>query len=187
MSQGSAANDARSENLPARGRAPGSGEHQILSSAALHGSRQREQASVQEYFDRFAAAMMAADKKAMLQLWGVPAFVVGVNEARVLQSEDEAAEQAQRFFSEARGLYGAQGFVQTRPEITGLDWVGPDLVIATVRWPYLDENDRVLCEESSSYTLLRGEDGGYKVRAITLRGPAKDPALQELQDGTDGE
>jgi hypothetical protein len=39
-----------------------------------------------------------------------------------------------------------------------------------VRWPYLDQNDRVKGEESSSYTLLRGEDGSFKVRAITLRG-----------------
>jgi hypothetical protein len=87
-----------------------------------------------------------------------------------------------------------------------LDWIGEDLVVATVRWPYLDQNDRVLGEESSSYTLLRGEDGSFKLRVITLRGeaPCVSDAAQidaatappepqrgldglDGQDGTDGE
>lgn len=76
MSQRSARNDAAGEASSARGRAPGSGAHQIVSKGptdeAARTSPQREQASVQEYFDRFAAAMTSGDIKAMKKLWGVP-------------------------------------------------------------------------------------------------------------------
>jgi hypothetical protein len=84
----------------------------------------------------------------------------------VVQSESEV----EQFFGGAKEMYNERGIVGTRAEITHLDWIGQDLVIVTVRWPYLDGNERVLGEESSSYTLLRGEDGGFKLRVITLRG-----------------
>ena len=86
--------------------------------------------------------------------------------SRLVQSDEEV----EQFFAGAKDMYNERGIVGTRAEIVDLDWVGEDLVIATVRWPYLDQNDRVLGEESSSYTLLRGEDGGFKVRVVTLRG-----------------
>jgi hypothetical protein len=116
--------------------------------------------------DRFADAMTTGDTRAMAKLWGVPAFVIGSHDARVVQSEDEV----EQFFAGAKDLYNDRGIVSTRAEILELDWVGTDLVIAKVRWPYLDQNDRVLGEESSSYTLLRGEDGGFKARVVTMRG-----------------
>jgi|SRR5688572_14096265 hypothetical protein len=142
----------------------GSGHHRVVSS----GSVDRERAGVQQYLDRFAEAMTSGDTKTMAKLWGVPAFVIGANEARVVQSESEV----EQFFDGAKDMYNERGIVGTRAEIVDLDWVGPDLVIARVRWPYLDQNDRTLGEESSSYTLLRGEDGGFKLRVITMRGEA---------------
>jgi hypothetical protein len=125
---------------------------------------------VQEYLDSFATAMTSGDTKTMARLWGVPAFVIGENMARVVQSEDEV----EQFFAGAKDMYNERGIVGTRAEIMDLDWIGEDMVIARVRWPYLDQNDRVLGEESSSYTLLRGEDRGFKVRVITMRGEKKD-------------
>lgn len=145
-----------------------SGHHRVVSSEPAD----RERAGVQQYFDRFAEAMTSGDTKTMAKLWGVPAFVVGPNEARVVQSESEV----EQFFDGAKDMYNERGIVGTRAEIVDLDWVGTDLVIATVRWPYLDQNDRTLGEESSSYTLLRGEDGGFKLRVITMRGEAGNDA-----------
>jgi hypothetical protein len=153
---------------------PGSGQHRV----AAPESAARERAGVQRYFDRFAVAMTTGDMKTMTQLWGVPAFVIGPNEARVVQSEGEV----EQFFAGGKDIYNERGIVGTRAEIVSLDWVGTDLVIATVRWPYLDQNDRTLGEESSSYTLLRGEDGGFKLRVITLRGEASD--VSEKEDET---
>jgi len=140
----------------------GSGSHRVVRPE----TNERERAGIQQYFDRFAEAMTTGDDKTMAKLWGVPAFVIGANEARVVQSEAEV----EQFFAGAKDIYNERGIVGTRAEIVDLDWVGTDLVIATVRWPYLDQNDRTLAEESSSYTLLRGEDGGFKLRVVTMRG-----------------
>jgi len=136
--------------------------------------------------------MTSGDTRAMVKLWGVPAFVIGAQEARALQSEADV----ERFFEGAKDLYNERGIVSTRAEIAHLDWVSNDLVIVTVRWPYLDGIDRVLGEESSSYTLLRGEDGSFKVRVVTLRGQVE-PIMESQatagaapgapDDGTDGE
>jgi hypothetical protein len=174
MAQRSARNDAAA--TPAR--SPGSGEHRVVSKRPNTPSREREQASVQEYFDRFAAAMTSGDTKTMAQLWGVPAFVIGTHEARVVQSESDV----EQFFSGARELYNRRGIVGTRAEIVNLDWIDEELVMATVRWPYLDQSERTIGEESSTYTLLRGEDRSFKLRVITFRGPAN-----VSEDGTCGE
>ena len=195
MSQTSARDSSEQNSGQLRGRAPASGSHRAIKRP----SPQTEQASVQEYLDRFATALTSGDTKTMTKLWGVPAFVIGATEARVVHSESEV----EQFFGGAKDLYNERGIVGTRAEITNLDWVGDDLVVATVRWPYLDENDRVLGGESSSYTLLRGEDGSFKLRVITLRGEvepiqrmATDDAgaqrngsndASETKDGTDGE
>lgn len=195
MSQRSARNDAAAQSASKGARSAGSGEHRVVSKGpsatsttiqkAAVPSPQREQASVQEYFDRFAVAMTSGDMKAMTRLWGVPAFVIGTHEARVVQSEAEI----EQFFSGAKQLYTRRGIVGTRAEIVDLDWIDQELVMATVRWPYLDQNDRTIGEESSTYTLLRGEDGSFKLRVITFRGPARAPeaADTETEDGTDGE
>ena len=180
MSQRSARNDAAKESKKRSGRSPGSGPHEIAEQSDR--GPKRDRAGVQDYLDRFAAAMTSGDTKIMAKLWGVPAFVVGVSEARVVQSEAEV----EQFFGGAKDMYNARGITDTRAEIAGLDWIGDDLVIATVRWPYLDAQERVLGQESSSYTLLRGEDGSFKLRVITLRGESdKTPATPTEE--TDGE
>jgi hypothetical protein len=166
MSQRAAKHESR-EQVGASGQDEAnaaSGQHRVASP----GRADRERAGVQQYLDRFAEAMTSGDLKTMAKLWGVPAFVIGPNEARVVQSEVEV----EQFFDGAKDMYNERGIVGTRAEIVHLDWVGTDLVIATVRWPYLDQNDRTLGEESSSYTLLRGEDGGFKLRVVTMRGEA---------------
>jgi hypothetical protein len=163
MSQRAAKHESR-EQVGQRAASADSGQHRISSQETAD----RERAGVQRYLDRFAEAMTSGDLQTMVGLWGVPAFVIGENEARVVQSESEV----EQFFDGAKDMYNERGIAGTRAEIIDLDWVAHDLVIATVRWPYLDQNDRTLGEESSSYTLLRGEDGGFKLRVITLRGAA---------------
>lgn len=143
-------------------RSPGSGSQRAIKSPAGPTDR----ASVQEYLDRFATAMTSGDTKTMAKLWGVPAFVIGPTMAKAVQSEAEVEE----FFGGAQAMYNERGIIDTRPEIMDLDWIGEDLVVATVNWPYLDQNEKVVGSEKSSYTLLRGEDGSFKVRVVTMRG-----------------
>lgn len=126
--------------------------------------------------------MIAGDTKEMTRLWGVPAFVIGRCEARVVQSESEV----EQFFDGAKETYNELGITRTRAEVTHLDWVGTDLVVATVRWPHLNESEEELGEETSSYTLLRGEDGGFKLRAILMRG-AEGPVAKLAANLADGE
>lgn len=172
----SAGTDA-STPFSARARAPESGLYKV----GLKRPVSRERASVQEYFDRFAAAMTSGDTKAMLKLWGLPAFVLGKYEARVVQSESEV----EQFFNVAKDMYNQRGITRTSADVIGLDWVDSDLVVATVRWPYLDDQDQELGEETASYTLLRGENGSFKTRSVLLRSQAPTPVRAE--DGTDGE
>lgn len=179
------ARDAAGTAWP-RPRTASTGAHQVTKRRSAQG----EQSSVQEYLDRFATALTSGDPNTMSKLWGVPAFVVGDNEARVVQSESEIEE----FFGNSKDLYNERGIVGARAEIANLDWIGQDLVIATVTWLYLDGNDRVLCEESSSYTLLRGENRSFKLRVLTMRGAGEPDADEgkpigagDRRDGTDGE
>jgi hypothetical protein len=44
-----------------------------------------------------------------------------------------------------------------------------DLVVATVRWPYLNEQGEEVGEEAASYTPWRGEDDRYELRSLLLR------------------
>lgn len=168
-----AANDAeRQESERA------SGQHAV---ALKRPTEQREQASVQRYFDRFAEAMTVGDWRTMSSLWGVPAFVLGRYEARVVQSESVL----EPLFQGAKAWYEARGRTQTRAEIQHLDWVARDLVVATVRLSHLNDQEDELGEECSSYTLLRGEDGSYKLRSVLLRSAFGIGA--ERVDGTEDE
>lgn len=179
MSQRAAKHESREQVGQKHGAAeeqPGSGEHRVVQPPSPH----RERAGVQRYLDLFGEAMTSGDMKTMAKLWGVPAFVIGPNEARVVQSESEV----EQFFDGAKDMYNERGIFATRAEIVSLDWVGNDLVIATVRWPYLDQNERTLGEESSSYTLLRGEDGGFKLRVITMRGASGNAPEMESETPT---
>lgn len=141
-------------------------------SAAGRKPRRIEQAeesvrqSVQSYLDRFTRAVTTADTKTLAKLWEVPAFVIGAEHARVIQSLDEVEE----FFAGAKEMYNERGIVDTRAEIQDLDVISDDLVIVRVRFPYYDENGDEQGEESSSYTLKRSSDGEFKMRVVTMRG-----------------
>lgn len=168
MSQQSARSGAQQQlSNKSKARSPGSGSQR----AVRPQGGPDERASVQEYLDRFATAMTTGDTKTMTRLWGVPAFVIGPDMAKVVQSEDEVEE----FFSGAKAAYNERGIMDTRADIEDLDWISEDMVIVTVRWPQLDQNEKELGAERSSYTLLKGEDGSYKVRVITMRGEERSP------------
>jgi ketosteroid isomerase-like protein len=153
---------SRSKRSQSSKHSPDSGKQRV----AKRSFGPADRASVQDYLDRFATAMTSGDTKAVASLWGVPAFVIGKNEARVVESEAEV----EQFFAGAKDMYNQRGIMDTQAEIQELDWIDEDLVIVTVRWPYLDQNEKEIGQEASSYTLLRGEDGQFKLRVATMRG-----------------
>jgi hypothetical protein len=131
----------------------------------------RDMASVQGFLDRLARAVTSGDTRTIAALWEVPAFVIGEEDAQVIRS----AAEVERFFAGACEAYNARGIVDTRAEITDLDWISDNLVMVRVRWPYLDGHKQEHGEESSTYTLRRDEQGELRLRVATMRGELKAP------------
>ncbi|HEU5076324.1 MAG TPA: hypothetical protein VFU02_19160 [Polyangiaceae bacterium] len=130
------------------------------------GVTHHDAAEVQHFLDRFAKAMTSGDAKAVARLWEAPAFVIDEH-ASIAVPDLDAVE---RFFAGAKDQYNAQGITTTKAEILDLDWVTDNLVVARVRWPYLDDSGKSLGAESSSYTLKRNADGELKLRVVLMRG-----------------
>jgi hypothetical protein len=121
---------------------------------------------VQAFFDRFARALTAGDGKAIAGMWAVPALVVGDKSVQAVGSLREVEE----FFRGAKDQYNALGITGTRADIRRLDWLTDRIVMADVRWPYLDANGNEKGEESSTYTLRKDDTGELKMQVVVMRG-----------------
>jgi hypothetical protein len=132
----------------------------------LHQPRPSDDLGVKEYLDGFARALTAGDGSAIAEMWETPAFVLGADMARVVNTPKEVAQ----FFGGARDQYREIGITDTRAEIVRLDEITDHLVMVRVRWPYLDSNGREMGAEASTYTLVRQGDGDWKLRVAVMHG-----------------
>lgn len=121
---------------------------------------------VQEFLNGFAEALVAGDGAAIAEMWETPAFLLGHELARTLVKPEEVAE----FFGGAREQYKDIGITGTRAEIVRLDEITDHLVMARVRWPYLDGQDNEMGAEVSTYTLSRQGKGDWKFRIAVMHG-----------------
>jgi hypothetical protein len=121
---------------------------------------------VQDLLDRLAHARMSGDGEALATLYEVPAIVIGADGVSAIDSPAQIAD----LFGAARRQYEARGVVGMRPDLIDLERIGGRLVIATVRWPYLDASGHELGAEASDYTLRRDDHGRLRVRAVLMRG-----------------
>jgi len=149
-----------------KARATGQSGSERDTSAQRDGMTQRDHAEVQRFLDRFASAMTSGDTHAVAQLWEAPAFVIDDRDSIAVPN----LEAVEHFFAGAKDQYNAQGITTTKAEIVDLDWVSDNLVVARVRWPYLDDAGNTRGAESSSYTLKRNRDGDFKLRVVLMRG-----------------
>jgi hypothetical protein len=85
--------------------------------------------SVTEFFDRYAAALLARDEQAVAQLYAVPALILFPG-APVAVSD---ASQTEEFFASAWAQYDGVDEVDKRVEILA---TGPATVWADVTWSY---------------------------------------------------
>lgn len=122
--------------------------------------------AVREFLDRFASALTAGDGRAVAALWETPAFVLGDQMARVVNS----AQEVEQFFSGAKDQYNARGIAEARAEILELDWLSEHIVQVEARWPYLDAYGQELGHETSTYTLMRNEEGSLRLRVAVMHG-----------------
>ena len=127
---------------------------------------QKQSSEIQEVLDQIAVAITAGDGETVMALWELPAFVVGESMAQVIDDIDEGA----KFFGGAKKQYRKMGIADTRAEIEDVEWLGKDVAVAKVRWPYLDEDGREVGGERSDYTFKRDESGALKVRSVLMRG-----------------
>jgi hypothetical protein len=132
----------------------------------LHQPKPKDDLGVQDFLDRFGNALTAGDSEAIAQMWQTPAFVLGQDMARVVDTSAEAAE----FFGGAREQYNQLGIVDTKAEIVRLDEITDRLVMARVHWPYLDAEGRDVGGECSTYTLTREGTGDWKFRIVVMHG-----------------
>jgi hypothetical protein len=124
------------------------------------------QSDVQSFLDRFARAFTSGDGRATAKMWEVPALVVSDGGLHAVGS----AAEVEQFFSGGKEQYTSRGISDTRAEIVRLTWATDRLAIVQVRWPYLDERGEEVGEESSTYTLRRGDDGQLRICVAVLHG-----------------
>lgn len=94
------------------------------------------------------AALIAGDAGAVAGFDEVPAPVIGEGGVIAVQSRSRSVA----FFGAATEQYAARGVVDTRADLIDLERIGHRIVIASVRWPYLDEHRRELGAELSDDT-----------------------------------
>lgn len=127
---------------------------------------------VQQFLERMGHALVAGDGATVATFWGVPAIVISDHGVVAVSS----LEQISAFFSGAKQQYVEQGIASTRPDLVDLERIGERLVIATVRWPYLDASGRERGgAERSDYTLRRNDRGELEVRCVLMRGVEPPP------------
>jgi hypothetical protein len=131
--------------------------------APTPGTEDRE---VQTFFDNFGRSLTAGDARTVAKMWAVPAYVIGDNGAQDVSTRDEV----EQFFTGAKEQYNKRGITDTRAEIFGLEWVTDRIVVADVRWPYLDERGEEKGSEASTYTLRRDDNGELKLHVALMRG-----------------
>ncbi|HJU72829.1 MAG TPA: hypothetical protein VJ717_03715 [Gemmatimonadaceae bacterium] len=125
-----------------------------------------EDREVQDFFDRMGRSLTAGDAGTVAGMWAVPAYVIGDAMAQAITSR----EDIEKFFAGAKGEYNKRGITDTRADIASLEWIGDRIVVADIRWPYLDAHGNEVGGESSTYTLRRDDAGQLKLHIALMRG-----------------
>ena len=123
-------------------------------------------AQVQALLEAVATAVTTGNGQGAADCWAVPAFVLGAQHELVVASLGEVA----RHFGGARAQYNARGIGDTRPEVQWLEWIGDDLALVEVRWPWLDAQGEEAGSETSTYLLKRDAAGELKLRVAVMHG-----------------
>ena len=121
---------------------------------------------LQEFFDRFTRALTAGDGKAVAEMWETPAYFIG---DEMIRSEEDPVE-VEKFFGSAKDMYASKGISGTFAELGPVQWVTERIAEVDVRFPWLDAQGNERGEESSRYTLRRGDDGALRLCVAVMRG-----------------
>lgn len=109
---------------------------------------------VEQFFDRYAAALLARDAKAMAQLYAVPALILFPGNSIPVSD----AKQTEEFFTASWSQYEGVQEADRRMDIMG---EAPHSIWADVTWIYGGQPRERFC-----YQLVQGPEG-YQVAVLT--------------------
>jgi hypothetical protein len=110
--------------------------------------------TVEKFFDRYAAALLARDERTMGQLYAVPALILFPGNSLVVSD----AAQTERFFASSWAQYDGVDAVTKHTNVMA---EAPGTVWADVTWSYDGEPRERFC-----YQLVERGDG-YQVAVLT--------------------
>jgi ketosteroid isomerase-like protein len=110
--------------------------------------------AVEQFFDHYAAALLARDEKAISRMYAVPALIISPDQLIAVSD----ASQTEQFFASSWEQY--EGVEEANPQITIMGQA-PASIWADVSWSY---SGRV--QERFCYQLTRGTDG-YQIAVLT--------------------
>jgi hypothetical protein len=111
---------------------------------------------VEAFLDRYAEVLAGGDLPGIAACYTLPALVAG-DDATIPISEPGQVEAA---FAGAAEAYKAQGLVGIRAELRGVDRLTPNLLLADVRWAYLDDAGEARRHSTYRYLLRRSAPEG---------------------------
>ncbi|HEX8508405.1 MAG TPA: hypothetical protein VF635_02750 [Propionibacteriaceae bacterium] len=111
--------------------------------------------AVSDFFDRYAAALLARDARAVAALYAVPALILFPGQAIPVSD----ASQTEGFFASSWGQYEGVDRVDKNVSIMGS---GPGTVWVDVTWTYGDRASEHFC-----YQLIEG-GGELQIAVLTL-------------------
>src|SRR5690606_26625013 len=103
---------------------------------------------------------------AIARMWEIPALVIADEFVQDITDKNEL----HALFAGSREHYNSAGVTDTQPQIVRLDEITDRVVVARVRWPWLDDDGREMGAECSTYCLRRDAMGAWKIRAAIMHG-----------------
>lgn len=110
---------------------------------------------VDEFFDRYARALLARDAKAIARMYAVPSLIIFPGHSIPVSD----ARQTEEFFAAAWGQYEGVSELEKRLAIMGET---PGSIWADVTWSYPGRPQERFC-----YQLITGP-AGYQIAVLTL-------------------
>jgi ketosteroid isomerase-like protein len=120
------------------------------------------QSEVEAFLDRYGEALAGGDLVGIAACYTLPALVAGEG-AAIPIAEPGQVEAA---FAGAADAYRAQGLAGIRAELRGVDRLTPNLLLADVRWAYLDQAGEARRHSSYRYLLRRSADGRLGIQVV---------------------
>jgi len=113
-------------------------------------------AEVEAFLGRYAEALATGDLPGVAACYALPALVAGDDGAIPIAE----AAQVEAAFAGAADAYRAQGLVGIRAELRAVDELTPTLLLADVRWAYLDQAGQARRHSGYRYLLRRSTPEG---------------------------